>query len=266
MKTAALPLRTAAEGGIALQNLREYVEGDDLRLVHWRSLAKTGTLMVRHNVDTHQPRSVIVLDTRENVYTEESFEDAVEVTASIVMASMLNHFPFRLETTCGRTANSLMTKASVMDMLASLTLVERGAMQNAVGPLSRDPGGASLAVVSGRCTSVDLACLAPIRKRFDQYVNLRPMRLLPGVACPLGGRGPADLDMVCVRENSEGEYSGQGERTGRGADERAEERAVFTRKGIERIARYAFGLAARRPRRLLASATKSNALRHTMVL
>jgi uncharacterized protein (DUF58 family) len=157
----------APEGGIAFQNLREYVEGDDLRLVHWRSLAKTGTLMVRHNVDTHQPRSVIVLDTREHVYTDESFEDAVEVTASIVMASMLNHFPFRLETTCGRTANSLMTKASVMDMLASLTLVERGAMQNAVGPLSRDPGGASLAVVSGRCTSVDLACLAPIRKRFD---------------------------------------------------------------------------------------------------
>jgi uncharacterized protein (DUF58 family) len=157
----------APEGGIAFQNLREYVEGDDLRLVHWRSLAKTGTLMVRHNVDTHQPRSVIVLDTREHVYSDESFEDAVEVAASIAMASMLSHFPFRLETTCGRTANSLMTKASVMDLLASLTLVPYGAMQSAVGPLSRDTGGASLAVVSGRCTSVDLACLAPIRKRFD---------------------------------------------------------------------------------------------------
>lgn len=108
--------------------------------------------------------------------------------------------------------------------------------------------------------------ILPIRRRFDQYVNLRPMRLLPGVACPLAGRGPQDLDMVCVRENSEGEYSGQGERTGQGADARAEERAIFTRKGIERIARYAFTLAARRPRKLLASATKSNALRHTMVL
>jgi len=109
--------------------------------------------------------------------------------------------------------------------------------------------------------------ILPIRKRFDQYVNLRPMRLLPGVASPLAGRGPADLDMVCVRENSEGEYSGLGQRTGRGtAGERAEETAVFTRRGIERIARYAFALAARRPRRLLASATKSNALRHSMVL
>jgi uncharacterized protein (DUF58 family) len=157
----------APEGGIAFQNLREYVEGDDLRLVHWRSLAKTGTLMVRHNVDTHQPRTVIIVDTREHVYTEESFEDAIEVAASVAMASMLSHFPFRLETTCGRTANSLMTKASVMDLFASLQPVPRGAMQTAIGPLSRDVGGASLAVVSGRCTSVDLACLAPIRKRFD---------------------------------------------------------------------------------------------------
>jgi len=108
--------------------------------------------------------------------------------------------------------------------------------------------------------------ILPIRKRFDQYVNLRPMRLLPGVASPLAGRGPADLDMVCVRENSEGEYSGLGHRSGMGAEARAEETAVFTRRGIERVARYAFALAARRPRRLLASATKSNALRHSMVL
>jgi tartrate dehydrogenase/decarboxylase/D-malate dehydrogenase len=109
--------------------------------------------------------------------------------------------------------------------------------------------------------------ILPIRKQFDQYVNLRPMRLLPGVASPLAGRAPADLDMVCVRENSEGEYSGIGRRTGQGtADERAEETAVFTRRGIERIVRHAFALATRRPRRLLASATKSNALRYSMVL
>ena len=109
--------------------------------------------------------------------------------------------------------------------------------------------------------------ILPIRKHFDQYVNLRPMRLLPGVAGPLAGRTVADLDMVCVRENSEGEYSGLGRRRLQGtADERAEETSVFTRRGIERVVRYAFSLAARRPRRLLASATKSNALRHSMVL
>jgi len=109
--------------------------------------------------------------------------------------------------------------------------------------------------------------ILPIRQRFDQYVNLRPMRLMPGVSCPLAGRGPADLDMVCVRENSEGEYSGLGGRLKQGTPkEMAKATALFTRKGIERIARFAFELAAQRPRRLLASATKSNALRHTMVL
>jgi tartrate dehydrogenase/decarboxylase/D-malate dehydrogenase len=109
--------------------------------------------------------------------------------------------------------------------------------------------------------------ILPIRQRFDQYVNLRPMRLLPGVACPLAGCGPSDVNMVCVRENSEGEYAGSGSRLGRGTPgDRAEQTGVFTRRGIERIARYAFRLARTRPRRLLASATKSNALQHSMVL
>jgi tartrate dehydrogenase/decarboxylase / D-malate dehydrogenase len=109
--------------------------------------------------------------------------------------------------------------------------------------------------------------ILPIRQRFDQYVNLRPMRLLKGIPCPLAGRGPQDVDMICVRENSEGEYSGIGQRLHAGTpEEAAEERSVFTRRGIERVARYAFELAARRPRRSLASATKSNALRHSMVL
>lgn len=107
----------------------------------------------------------------------------------------------------------------------------------------------------------------PIRQRFDQYVNLRPMKLLAGAATPLADRSASEVDMVCVRENSEGEYCGRGRRLDRGADtESAEETAVFTRRGIERVARFAFESAARRPRRRLASATKSNALRHSMVL
>jgi len=109
--------------------------------------------------------------------------------------------------------------------------------------------------------------ILPIRQRFDQYVNLRPMRLLPGVRGPLAGRSPADVDMVCVRENSEGEYAGLGRRLFTGTSEEvAEQTGVFTRRGVDRIARYAFGLAQRRPRKLLASATKSNALQHSMVL
>ncbi len=109
--------------------------------------------------------------------------------------------------------------------------------------------------------------ILPIRQRFDQYVNLRPMRLLPGVTSPLAGRTPADIDMVCVRENSEGEYSGVGGRMLKGTPhEVAEQTSIFTRRGVDRVVRYAFELAASRPRRMLASATKSNAMQHTMVL
>jgi tartrate dehydrogenase/decarboxylase/D-malate dehydrogenase len=109
--------------------------------------------------------------------------------------------------------------------------------------------------------------LLPLRQRFQQYVNLRPMRLLPGLTSPLANRGPSDIDMVCVRENSEGEYAGLGGRLHVGTPhEVAEQSGLFTRHGIERILRYAFDVAAARPRRQLASATKSNALRHSMVL
>ncbi|CAN5229249.1 tartrate dehydrogenase [soil metagenome] len=105
--------------------------------------------------------------------------------------------------------------------------------------------------------------LIPIRRAFGQYVNLRPVRLLPGVRSPLAGRGPEDVDLVVVRENSEGEYSQIGGRHGQGAEEFAVQEAIFTRRGIERIARYAFELARGRRRRVC-SATKSNGIVHTM--
>src|SRR5688572_6097164 len=109
--------------------------------------------------------------------------------------------------------------------------------------------------------------ILPLRQRLGQYVNLRPMKLLPGITSPLANRGAADIDMICVRENSEGEYCGIGGRLHGGTPyELAEQTGVFTRQGIERIARYAFNLAATRPRKMLASATKSNALQHSMVL
>src|SRR4051812_20092238 len=93
------------------------------------------------------------------------------------------------------------------------------------------------------------------------------MRLIAGAKTPLAGRGAADIDMVCVRENSEGEYAGIGGRLHPGTPEAiAQQVSVMTHRGIERIARYAFELASTRPRKLLASATKSNALQFTMVL
>jgi tartrate dehydrogenase/decarboxylase / D-malate dehydrogenase len=109
--------------------------------------------------------------------------------------------------------------------------------------------------------------LLPLRQRFNQYVNLRPMRLLPGLVSPLANRSAKDIDMICVRENTEGEYSGIGGRLHVGTPhEVAEQTGIFTRNGIERILRYGFDTAMTRPRRLLASATKSNALRFSMVM
>ncbi|MBC7799898.1 MAG: tartrate dehydrogenase [Gemmatimonadaceae bacterium] len=106
----------------------------------------------------------------------------------------------------------------------------------------------------------------PICQGFDQYANVRPTRILPGVTSPLRDVGPGDLDWLIVRENSEGEYAGHGGRAHRGhPEEVATETAIFTRRGVERIMRYAFAAAQARPRKLLTVVTKSNAQRHGMV-
>lgn len=101
----------------------------------------------------------------------------------------------------------------------------------------------------------------------DQYANLRPIRILPGIEGPLRNVSAQDLDWAIVRENSEGEYAGQGGRSHRGhPEEIATEVSIFTRAGVTRIMRFAFALAQSRPRKLLTVVTKSNAQRHGMVL
>lgn len=107
--------------------------------------------------------------------------------------------------------------------------------------------------------------LIPIRRVMRQWVNLRPVRLMPGVPTPLRDRGPEDIDFMVVRENSEGEYSESGGRFEEGTDEeRVEQMSVFTRKGVDRILRYAYELALSRPKKHLTSATKSNGIIHSM--
>jgi tartrate dehydrogenase/decarboxylase / D-malate dehydrogenase len=107
--------------------------------------------------------------------------------------------------------------------------------------------------------------LIPIRRRFRQYVNLRPVRLMPGIASPLAGRSPGDIEFWVVRENNEGEYSSIGGRAYEGTDEEmAFQQAVFTRRGVDRVLRFAFDLARSRPKKHLTSATKSNGIFHTM--
>ena len=107
--------------------------------------------------------------------------------------------------------------------------------------------------------------LIPIRRGFDQYVNLRPCKLLPGVRTPLAGRTEADIDFYVVRENTEGEYSSVGGRMFEGTDrEFVSQQTVLTRHGTDRIMKYAFELAMTRPKKHLTSATKSNGITFTM--
>jgi tartrate dehydrogenase/decarboxylase/D-malate dehydrogenase len=107
--------------------------------------------------------------------------------------------------------------------------------------------------------------LIPIRRGFDQYVNLRPCRLMPGAVTPLAGRTEKDIDFSVVRVNTEGEYSNIGGRSFEGTErEFVSQMTVMTRTGVDRILKYAFELAMTRPRRKVTSATKSNGITFTM--
>jgi tartrate dehydrogenase/decarboxylase/D-malate dehydrogenase len=107
--------------------------------------------------------------------------------------------------------------------------------------------------------------LIPIRREFDQYINLRPVRLFEGVPCPLAGRKPGDINFQVVRENVEGEYSNVGGIQYEGTEqEQVVQQSIFTRRGINRVLKYAFELAQSRPKKHLTSATKSNGIMHTM--
>jgi tartrate dehydrogenase/decarboxylase/D-malate dehydrogenase len=107
--------------------------------------------------------------------------------------------------------------------------------------------------------------LLKFRREFDQYVNLRPCRLMPGIPSPLANRKPGDIDFYVVRENTEGEYSSVGGRMYEGTErEVVFQESVFSRKGVDRILKFAFDLAQRRPKKHLTSATKSNGISITM--
>src|SRR6202043_832559 len=107
--------------------------------------------------------------------------------------------------------------------------------------------------------------LLKFRREFDQYINLRPVRLFEGVPSPLANRKPGDIDFWVVRENTEGEYSSVGGRMFQGTDdEMAIQQAIFTRKGVDRVLKYAFEFASTTKKKHVTSATKSNGIIHTM--
>lgn len=107
--------------------------------------------------------------------------------------------------------------------------------------------------------------LIPIRREFDQYINLRPVRLFDGVPCPLSNKKAGDIDMMIVRENVEGEYSNIGGIQYEGTEQEVViQQSVFTRRGVDRVIKYAFDLAQSRDKKHLSSATKSNGIIHSM--
>src|SRR5579875_2680001 len=168
---------TSPQGSITFHRLREYLPGDDLRLVHWRSSAKFGSLVVRHNVDTSQPYSVVLFDQRPSLYTEESFEQAVDVTASAVVTAAANKAPVELRLTDGTVLGGPRLR-EVTPLIDHLTGVQAqdaegtaaGSLQAELLRLRRARGGTALIVVTGVADAADLPYLAALRRRFERLV------------------------------------------------------------------------------------------------
>jgi uncharacterized protein (DUF58 family) len=163
---------TSPQGNITFHRLREYVPGDDLRLIHWRSSARAGHLLVRHNVDTSQPYTVVIFDQRPSLYTEESFEAAVDVTASVVVASGASKAPVELRLTNGVVIGGPRVRdaAPLIDLLTGVQPEPDGSLESVLITLRRARGGTSLVIVTGELDRHDLSYVAALRRRFDRLV------------------------------------------------------------------------------------------------
>jgi uncharacterized protein (DUF58 family) len=180
---------TAQEGTLTFHRIREYETGDDLRMIHWKSTARAGKLMVRHNVDTSQPYTVVVLDLRPAVYSEETFETAVDVAASVVNCSTFGRSPVELQTTDGKRLGGPETREAqpLVDHLAGVQPDPANSLANHLMLLRRERGGTALVVVTGVLDVGDLPVVASLRRRFQRLVvasivpeSQRPI-LFPGV-------------------------------------------------------------------------------------
>ena len=196
---------TSPHGSITFHRLRYYVAGDDLRLVHWRSSARAGHLLVKHNVDTSQPYTVVLFDLRPSLYTEESFEQAVDVAASVIVSLGTNKAPVELRLTDGTVLGGprLREITPLIDRLTGVQADPAGSLREPLLALRRMRGGTSLVVVTGELESADLPYVANLRRRFDQLVviSLDPERRepldFPGVRVIVG----ADADAVAAAWN-----------------------------------------------------------------
>ncbi len=171
---------TAPEGSIAFQGLRPYVVGDDLRMVHWRTTARTGTLMIRRHVDTNRPQVVVILDDRSASYaTPGWFEEAAEVAASLLEQAVRTGAPVRLDTTSGDVSAYVPNGAAdALDVLARVTLgdprraLDRGALERVVVELEAEQGGSAAILVSGDRLGDDPATLDRLGGRYRRVSAL----------------------------------------------------------------------------------------------
>ena len=196
---------TSPQGNITFHRLRDYVDGDDLRLVHWRSSARAGKLVVKHNVDTSQPYTVVLFDTRPGSYTEEAFEQAVDLAASVVSAAAANKSPVELRSTDGTVLGGprLRDATPLLDHLTGIEATAGGDLRTALIRLRGSRGGTSLVVITGELDRGDVPYLAALRRRYDRLVLvcLDPRRTavprFPGLRVIVG----ADVDEVASAWN-----------------------------------------------------------------
>lgn len=188
----------APRGTVTFHALREYVVGDDLRHVHWRSTARTGTLMVKEHVDTSRPETVLVLDARPASYDEEgrAFEEAVDVVASLAVACAQVGFPVRIVMTDGlRIGGSRPTRdpLPLLDRLAAVQRSGAGSLAGTCAALTRERAGDTAVVVTGAATADDLRSVGSLRRRFDQ-VALVALRTDPAAPPTARLQGIATID------------------------------------------------------------------------
>lgn len=200
---------TSPQGNITFHRLRDYVVGDDLRLVHWRSTARTGRLVVKHNVDTSQPYTIVLFDQRPSRYTAEAFESAVDVAASVLVASAAHKAPLELRLTDGTVIGGPRVREAtpLVDHLTGIAPDPKGDLREHLLTLRR-ARGTSLVVITGTLDINDLPYVAMLRRRFEQLVvvsldednaheqeNTRIK--FPGVRLVVG----ADADAACASWN-----------------------------------------------------------------
>jgi uncharacterized protein (DUF58 family) len=192
---------TSPQGSVTFHRLREYVVGDDLRSVHWPSTARHGQLVVRHNVDTAQPYTVVLLDLDSDRYSPETFEEAVDAAASVAVSMSAGRAPVQLRTTAGTRlgGSAYRDPAAIVDFLTDVVPDASGSLEAQLIRLRRDRGGTALVVITGHLDSENLPTVASLRRRFDRVI------LVSLVGRP--GRAPGHPGLTVIEATTAGEVA-----------------------------------------------------------